>query len=168
MAFRHYQKNDSQNQNYDSDYYSGKDNGATDDFGYGNAAEQPKAAEQPRQDQRRAPSSGAAYSMKLMKPTSYNDGSYIADALMANNAVIINLENTNEETASNLIYFLVGVTYAIKGHIKQVSASTYMLTPSNMEITEQEQPSQTPPPADGGAPADSGYGYQGYGSGFRG
>jgi FtsZ-interacting cell division protein YlmF len=49
----------------------------------------------------------------------------------------MNLENTNKETAANLIYFLSGVIYAINGHMKPVSEDTYMLAPSNMEIAEE-------------------------------
>jgi cell division inhibitor SepF len=81
--------------------------------------------------------SSAAVTMKLMKPTSYQEGTSIADQLMNNCAVVMNLENTNKETASNLIYFLSGVIYAINGHMKPVSGDTYMLTPNNMEIAEE-------------------------------
>ena len=81
--------------------------------------------------------STAAVTMKLMKPSSYQEATTIADQLMNNCAVVMNLENTNKETASNLIYFLSGVIYAINGHMKPVSEDTYMLTPSNMEIAEE-------------------------------
>ncbi len=97
--------------------------------------------------------STAAVTMKLMKPTSYQEGTSIADQLMNNCAVVMNLENTNKETASNLIYFLSGVIYAINGHMKPVSGDTYMLTPNNMEIAEE---------GTGAAPADDGLDAYGY------
>ena len=81
--------------------------------------------------------SSSAVTMKLMKPSSYQEATTIADQLMNNCAVVMNLENTNKETASNLIYFLSGVIYAINGHMKPVSEDTYMLAPSNMEIAEE-------------------------------
>lgn len=76
-------------------------------------------------------------SMSLMKPVKYLECQDIADKLIAGGAVIMNLENADKETASNLIYFLSGVLYALEGHIKSVSADTYMLTPGNMEITDE-------------------------------
>lgn len=97
--------------------------------------------------------SSAAVTMKLMKPTSYQEGTSIADQLMNNCAVVMNLENANKETASNLIYFLSGVIYAINGHMKPVSGDTYMLTPNNMEIAEE---------GTGAAPADEGLDAYGY------
>lgn len=76
-------------------------------------------------------------SMSLMKPVKYVECREIADKLLAGGAVIMNLENADKETASNLIYFLSGVLYALDGHMKSVSADTYMLTPGNMEITDE-------------------------------
>ena len=97
--------------------------------------------------------SSAAVTMKLMKPASYQEATTIADQLMNNCAVVMNLENTNKETASNLSYFLSGVIYAINGHMKPVSDDTYMLTPSNMEIAEE---------GTGAAPAAEGLDAYGY------
>lgn len=79
----------------------------------------------------------ASISMTLVKPVKYLECQDIADKLIAGGAVIMNLENADRETASNLIYFLSGVLYALEGHMKSVSANTYMLTPGNMEITDE-------------------------------
>mgnify|MGYP000220701615 CR=1 FL=1 len=82
-------------------------------------------------------SSGSAFAMKLIKPTSYQEAPAIADFLINRCAVVLNLEAANKETASNLIYFLTGVSYALGGQIKRVAANTYMLAPENMEISEE-------------------------------
>ena len=171
MPFKRFSRGESQESRYDEDYYGKTDNSASNDGGYDYGAEEPakETREEPRRPAAKSAfqNSGVAYSMKLMKPAAYTDGSAIADELLANNAAIINLEKADAETASNLIYFLDGVIYAIGGHLKQVSANTFMLTPSNMEITEPdaepEDETEPEPPQTG-----SGFGYQGYGSGYRG
>jgi len=170
MAIKNFfsSKNESQDNGFNSDYYGNTEKEKSgDDFGYGAACEQNEVkTEAPRQTIKKTPDFMSTCSMKLMKPTSYDDSSAIAEALMANNAVILNLENTNAETASNLIYFLGGVTYAIRGQLKQVSTNTYMLTPKNISITEEEEESS--PAAEEPETPVQGFGYQGYGSGYRG
>ena len=166
MPFKRFGRNDSQDSRYDEDYY-GRTPSDREDEGYENEGEEEKR-EEPRPAPRRQSfgGAGATYSMKLMKPTAYSDGTAIADELINNNAVIINLENADAEVASNLIFFLDGVIYAIGGHLKAVSANTFMLAPGNMEISEAGEDSREEEPEP--APQSSGYGYQGYGSGYRG
>ena len=165
MNFFKFKNNQERDNSYDEDYY-GK-NEVDENEGFDSDEPEEKAApvkEPERPAVRRAPAasdSGASYSMKLMKPVSYDDGPMIANELLANNAVIINLESANAETAANLIYFLDGVTYAINGHLKPVSANTFMLTPRNMEISEagNDAPSQ----AEEAAAAQNYQGFGGYG-----
>jgi len=166
MPFKRFGRNDSQDSRYDEDYY-GRTPSDREDEGYENEGEEEKR-EEPRPAPRRQSfgGAGATYSMKLMKPTAYTDGTAIADELIANNAVIINLENADAETAANLIFFLDGVIYAIEGHLKPVSANTFMLAPKNMEITEAG--GEPEPEEDEPSSAGSGYGYTGYGAGYRG
>jgi cell division inhibitor SepF len=162
-------KNNDRDSDYDEDYY-GKNDAKDDDAGFETPAQEApsREPERPAAPARRAAfgaAEPASYSMKLMKPSSYEDGPMIANELLANNAVIINLENASAETAANLIFFLDGVTYAISGHLKPVSANTFMLTPKNMDITEagtESAPQQTEE-----QPAQNGAGYGGFG-GFSG
>ncbi len=166
MPFRKSPKNDSQDPRYDDEYYGRQsDERQGEDFSYDREEEK---REETRTDRRRPAFSGATYSLKLMKPTAYSDGTAIADELTANNAVIINLENADAEVAANLIFFLDGVIYAIGGHLKPVSANTFMLAPGNMEITEAGFAGHEDESEPEEEPRGSEYGYQGYGSGFRG
>ncbi|GEM_PF-1256746 len=171
MAFRNFRKTENQSQNYNDEYYGGQEKEQPEeDFGFGNVNEQAEQKAEPaRPAQRRSASLGSTYSMKLMKPASYADGTKIADEIRKGNAVVINTENLNAEVVRSLICFLDGVTYAIDGHLKPVSGTTYMITPQNMEILGLDDEQQEEAPAEEPAPAvDNGYGYQGYGSGFRG
>lgn len=169
-----FSRNSESQETYNDEYYNGNPaEKETTDMGYG--TEQPEQkTEAPRQPARKAADFGATCSMKIMKPASYADGYAITDALIANNAVILNLENLSSETQAQLICFLDGVAYAIRGNLKQVSSSTYMVTPKSICINEEEPAAEQPAaeaPVQEEQPApqfNSGYGYQGYGSGYRG
>ncbi len=75
--------------------------------------------------------SGSAIELKVVKPESYKNASQIADHLLNGRTVVLNLENTNKETARRLIDFLTGAAYAIGGDIKKVSNNTYVITPGD-------------------------------------
>ncbi len=79
--------------------------------------------------------SGSAIEMKVIKPDSLNSVTQIADCLLDRKTVLLNLEDASKETAHRLIDFLQGVTYAINGALNQVAASTYVVTPNNVEVT---------------------------------
>lgn len=81
-------------------------------------------------------SSTAAGNMQLMlaKPERFEAAAEIADNLREGRAVLMNLETTTKETARRLIDFLSGVAYAQGGRIKKVSANTYIITPSGVNL----------------------------------
>jgi cell division inhibitor SepF len=70
----------------------------------------------------------------LAKPERFESASEIADHLREKRTVVLNLENTNNDTARRLLDFLSGVAYAQDGKIKKVAASTYIITPYNVDI----------------------------------
>ena len=85
-------------------------------------------------------SGGVQYSveLKIVKSDNFNDGIKIADYLLNRKTVVLNLEETNKETARRLIDFLAGVAYAIQGKIERVSERTFVITPSNIGITSDQ------------------------------
>jgi len=70
----------------------------------------------------------------LVKPERFDNVSDIADHLLQNRAVLLNLESTNKDVARRLVDFLSGCAYALKGKIKKVAISTYIITPYNVDI----------------------------------
>ncbi len=81
-------------------------------------------------------SGGAAGAMQLMlaKPERFDSAAEIADNLREGRAVLMNLETTTKEVARRLIDFLSGVAYAMGGKIKKVSANTYIITPTGVNL----------------------------------
>lgn len=70
----------------------------------------------------------------LVKPERFADASTIADHLNSKRTVVLNLESTNKEVSRRLVDFLSGVAYANNGEMKRVAASTYIITPFNVDI----------------------------------
>ncbi len=72
--------------------------------------------------------------MVLVKPERFETAAEIADHLRERRPVLMNLEQTQKDTARRLIDFLSGVAYALDGKIRKVAANTYILTPYNVDV----------------------------------
>lgn len=81
--------------------------------------------------------SGSSIEMKVVTPKSYDTVTQIADLLLAKKTVLLNLENTNRETARRLIDFLSGAAYALGGGVQKVADNTYAITPSNVAVSKE-------------------------------
>ncbi len=79
----------------------------------------------------------AALEMKVVSPTKYEAVTQIADLLLDKKTVLLNLENTNRETAKRLIDFLSGVAYALGGDIQKVADNTFAVTPNNVAVSNE-------------------------------
>ena len=98
---------------------------------------------QPDQYQNQAPMndpqgmsvSGSNLELKVVKPERYDNVSQIANHLLNRRTVVLNLEETNKETARRLLDFLSGVTYSINGNLKRVANNTYVITPCNVDVS---------------------------------
>lgn len=80
---------------------------------------------------------GSSIEMKVVTPKSYDTVGQIADLLLEKKTVLLNLENTNRETARRLIDFLSGVAYALRGDVQKVADNTYAVTPSNVAVSNE-------------------------------
>lgn len=78
--------------------------------------------------------SGSALEMKVVKPESFDSVAQIADHLLSRRTVVLNLEDTNKETARRIIDFLSGVAYSIDGSLKKIANSAYVVTPANVDV----------------------------------
>ena len=79
---------------------------------------------------------GSAIELKVVKPQSFEDSAQVADHLLSKRTVVLNLEDTNKEAARRILDFLTGVAYSIGGNIKKVATSAYVVTPSNVDVSE--------------------------------
>ncbi len=116
------------------------DDGFDPDFG-----DEPGYAQQTAAPQQKTVRGGmgvnsGALEMKVVKPDKYDSqtAQKIADHLLSNRTVVLNLEETNKESARRLIDFLSGVAYSIGGYIQRVAANTFIIVPENVDISGEQ------------------------------
>lgn len=79
----------------------------------------------------------SAIEMKVVTPTTFDSATQIAFLLLDGKTVLLNLENTNKETAKRLIDFLSGVAFALNGCVKKVADNTFAITPNNVAVSNE-------------------------------
>ncbi len=85
-----------------------------------------------------------ALELKVIRPDRFESVSQIADHLLNKRTVVLNLEATNKETSRRIIDFLSGVAYSISGNLKRVANNTFVITPCNVDVSNDVQQSQQP------------------------
>ena len=74
--------------------------------------------------------------LKVVRPASFDEVSEIADHLIEGRTVVLNLELLDNVQTVRMLDFLNGVTYSNDGEIKNVSANTYIITPHNVDVSD--------------------------------
>ena len=68
-------------------------------------------------------------------PTSFQDSKKAASDLVANKAVIVNLEELDKDSSRRMVDFLSGVVFAMNGDVQKIAQGAYVFCPPNMFIT---------------------------------
>ena len=74
---------------------------------------------------------------KIMRPESFDEVSNIADQLIAGCTVVFNAELLDRDTCQRMLLFLNGVTYTTDGDISHVSQNTYIITPHDVDVSDE-------------------------------
>ena len=132
---------------YDDDYIENEERAAEEELGQESEAPALDGFEesQPRPVfSKREPKPQASYSapaqekqkmkLKFVRPEQFDEAAEIADSLRARQAVLMNLEMTETETARRLLDFLSGAAYALGGRVMRVSAQAYIIAPTNVDL----------------------------------
>lgn len=83
------------------------------------------------------PDSGAR--VHVTAPMQFGDARQIADRLMSNQPVIVNLQVANRELMRRMIDFCSGVAYALNGKMERVADKVFLVTPSNVQVSAEER-----------------------------
>ena len=70
-----------------------------------------------------------------LKPTSIDDAKEVADTLLENKAVILNLNNIDVDLARRVLDFSVGSAYALRGTLQKITDSIYVIVPEGVDIS---------------------------------
>ncbi len=76
--------------------------------------------------------------LKVVRPSSFDEVGTIADYLLEGCTVVLNLEVLDAAATVRMLDFLNGVTYSTDGDIKNVSKSTYIITPHNVDVSDDK------------------------------
>lgn len=83
------------------------------------------------------PDSGAR--VHIVAPARFADAVEIANRLMANQPVIVNMQTAERDLQRRMIDFCSGATYALSGGMERVADEVFLLTPSNVKVSEEER-----------------------------
>ena len=75
---------------------------------------------------------------KIVRPAAFDEVSTVADYLLSGCTVLLNIELLDAASTLRMLDFLNGVTYSTDGDIKNVSRSTYIITPHNVDISDDK------------------------------
>ena len=84
-----------------------------------------------------APPSGAR--VHVVEPHGFNDAQEVGDRLKADQPVIINRQGLSRELQRRMIDVSSGLTYAVGGSMSRVADQVFLLTPSNVEVSQEEK-----------------------------
>jgi FtsZ-interacting cell division protein YlmF len=76
--------------------------------------------------------------LKVVRPATFEEVGNIADYLLDGCTVFLDTENMDPDECMRMLDFLNGVTYTTEGYIKQVGKNNYAITPSDVDISEDE------------------------------
>lgn len=71
----------------------------------------------------------------VVRPSKYDDAQEIIDILSARKTAVLNLEGSDYELAQQIIDFVSGGCYALKGNFKKVTNYIFIITPEAVEIS---------------------------------
>ncbi len=75
----------------------------------------------------------------VVAPVQFGDARQIADRLMSNQPVIVNLQVSDRELMRRMIDFCSGVAYALNGKMERVADKVFLVTPSNVKVSAEER-----------------------------
>jgi cell division inhibitor SepF len=75
----------------------------------------------------------------VMDPRGFNDAQEVGDRLKAGQPVILNLQGVDRDLQRRLIDFSSGLAYALNGTMSKAADQVFLLTPSNVEVSEEEK-----------------------------
>ena len=75
----------------------------------------------------------------VVEPTGFADAPEVGDRLKANQPVILNLQGLPRELQRRLIDFSSGLAYAVGGKMARVNDQVFLLTPIDVEVSQEEK-----------------------------
>ena len=71
-------------------------------------------------------------------PTSFNEAQGIGDRFKSGQPVIVNLQGVERDLRRRLVDFASGLCYALGGKMDRVADQVYLLTPADVEVSDDD------------------------------
>lgn len=84
-------------------------------------------------------SAASSARVHIVEPHGFNDAQEIGDRLKVGQPVILNLQGVPRDLQRRLIDFSSGLAYAVGGSMSRVADQVFLLTPSNVEVSQEEK-----------------------------
>jgi len=81
----------------------------------------------------------SAARVHIVAPGRFADAQEIANRLMNSQPVIVNMQTADRDLQRRMIDFCSGVTYALSGGMERVADEVFLLTPSNVKVSDEER-----------------------------
>jgi cell division inhibitor SepF len=75
----------------------------------------------------------------VILPTSFTQAQEVGDRFKGNQPVIINLQAVDRDLARRLIDFASGLCYGIGGQMERVAKDVYLLTPADVQVSDEDR-----------------------------
>ncbi|QXC62264.1 cell division protein SepF [Aquihabitans sp. G128] len=75
----------------------------------------------------------------LVVPASFNQAQEVADKFKNTQPVVMNLQSADRELSRRLIDFASGLCYGLGGQMERLDNQVYLLTPTNVEVSQEER-----------------------------
>ncbi|MDS0527309.1 cell division protein SepF [Clostridium sp. SHJSY1] len=79
----------------------------------------------------------SATKVTITKPVAYEEATEISDALKSRRIVLVNTSALEIRIAQRLLDFISGTCYALGGELQEIEKGVYILSPSNVEVTNE-------------------------------
>ena len=83
---------------------------------------------------------GGSLELKVVHSEKYEDVVAVAEHLLNHCTVVLDLNDANKEVRRRILDFLSGVAFSIGGQVRRVTENTYIITPSNVDVSESHIP----------------------------
>ena len=77
--------------------------------------------------------------IETVTPRTYNDARTVGEHYRSGVPVIMNLSEIDDDDAKRLVDFAAGLVFAVHGSINRVTAKVFLLSPANVEVTDEDR-----------------------------
>ena len=85
------------------------------------------------------PVTASSARVQVVEPKGFNDAQEVGERIKSGQPVIVNLQGVDSDLKRRLIDFCSGLTYAIGGSMSRVSDQVFLLTPANVDVSDEEK-----------------------------